>query len=318
MKGMLQNWLAGTVLGLVLPGLLLTVAAGAPTAEGQVQTTQATAAAAPLPVLLRRGEEVTRMDMDDYLTGVVLGEMSAAFEPEALKAQAVAARTYAWKAYCTGGKHGDGSVCDDSRCCQAYLSREAYLQQGGSAMGEAKVRAAVAATSGYVLTFEGQLIEATYFSCSGGQTEAAVAVWGTDYPYLRSVESPGEEKAVHFEDTVTFTPEAFCEALGTKLEGDPEAWFHDVTFTQGGGVESMGIGQQSYTGVQLRACLGLRSTSFSIAVGEAGITVTTHGYGHRVGMSQYGADAMAVTGHSFQEILQHYYPGTEITLAEAE
>ena len=104
----------------------------------------------------------------------------------------------------------------------------------------------MAATSGYVLTYEGSLIEATYFSCSGGSTEDAVAVWGTDFPYLQSVDSPGEEKAVHFSDTFTFTPEAFQQALGVELSGPLSGWFRNVTFTRGGGIASMEIGGVGY------------------------------------------------------------------------
>ena len=245
----------------------------------------------------------------------MLGEMPTDFAPEALKAQSVAARTYAWKAYVTGGKHHDGSVCTQSGCCQAYIDPQQYLEQGGSLEGLAKVRQAVAATSGLVLSYQGELIEATYFSCSGGQTEDAVAVWGTDYPYLQSVESPGEEDAVHYEDVLTYSLQQFQDALGIVLPDPPEQWFSQVEYTDGGGIASVNIGGQSYTGTQLRSLLGLPSTRFSIQVSSDTVTITTNGYGHRVGMSQYGADAMAVSGSSFQEILAHYYPGTTLCSA---
>ena len=257
-----------------------------------------------------------QMDMDDYLTGVVLAEMPASFENEALKAQAVAARTYTRKAVATGGKHGDSSVCTDPACCQAYISQRDYLDQGGSPENLEKVRSAVLETSGYVLMYEGTLIEATYFSCSGGMTEDAAAVWGTDFPYLRSVESPGEENAAHYSDSVTYTAEAFADALGVTLSGTAENWFTAVTYTSGGGVDTMTIGGKSYKGTELRSLLGLRSTAFTVAANADTVIITTRGFGHRVGMSQYGADAMAVTGSTFQEILAHYYPGTELVLVE--
>lgn len=316
-----KDILTAFFLGLVLPGLLLNfgtmlLAEEIPETTISQQTQLETVA---LPVLLRRAQAVTREDMDSYLLGVVLAEMPTTFEIEALKAQAVAARTYARKAWETGGKHEDGSVCTDPACCQAYITPEDYLAQGGTREGVEKVRSAVAQTSGYVLTYEGKLIEATYFSCSGGSTESAVAVWGTDYPYLRAVDSPGEEKAVYDRDTVTFSAEKFQQALGTALDGTPEKWFREVSYTDGGGVAAMTIGETSYTGSQLRSLLGLRSMAFSVNVQEGTIVITTRGYGHRVGMSQYGADAMAVLGKDFREILAHYYQGAELTrLAEED
>ena len=315
-------WFA-VFLGLILPGVILNAAASYTDSSPDSDSVSVPAAAlsetmpegTALPVLVRAGEEVQEEDLDAYLVGVVLGEMPTDFAPEALKAQSVAARTYAWKAYITGGKHHDGSVCTQSGCCQAYIDPQQYLEQGGSLEGLAKVRQAVAATSGLVLSYQGELIEATYFSCSGGQTEDAVAVWGTDYPYLQSVESPGEEDAVHYEDVLTYSLQQFQDALGIALSDPPEQWFSQVEYTNGGGIASVNIGGQSYTGTQLRGLLGLPSTRFSIQVSSDTVTITTNGYGHRVGMSQYGADAMAVSGSSFQEILAHYYPGTTLCSA---
>ena len=267
----------------------------------------------PLTMRLRSSDgSVKQMNMDAYLVGVVLAEMPASFEPEALKAQAVVARTYTRRACETGGKHGDGSVCSLYSCCQAYITEEAYLEKGGSPESVEKVRSAVYATSGYVLTYEGMLIEATYFSCSGGLTEDAKEVWGTDYPYLQSVESPGEESAVYHTDSKIFSAREFQEALGISLNGTPETWFGTVTYTVGQGVDTMMIGGLEYRGTELRTRLDLRSTAFSIEVKGDTIMIHTKGYGHRVGMSQYGADAMAVNGSTFGEILAYYYQGTEL------
>lgn len=314
MKRFFKNMLIGTVLGILLPGVLLTMAVHyAPPPETQVPVqTREPPKRQELTVLFRDDQEQVReMELDEYLTGVLLGEIPASFELEALKAQAVAARTYAWKIHETGGKHADGSICGNSRCCQAYMTREDYLDGGGTELGIAKMASAVQATSGTVLTYEGQLIEATYFSCSGGSTEDAQAVWGTDYPYLRSVDSPGEEKAARYRTDLFFSTEEFQKALGVRLEGNPRQWFSNVTFTSGGGVQTMDIGGTTYTGLQLRGALGLPSTAFTVTVEKDRIRITAHGYGHRVGMSQYGADAMAVTGSTWKQILAHYYPGTK-------
>ncbi len=321
MKTLWKDMLLAALLGMVLPGVILNsvvfaldrmegiVPEAAAVEEVVVETTYQ---AVSVPILLRSGEEVEERDLDAYLVGVVLAEMPASFEMEALKAQAVAARTYAWKAYTTGGKHGDGSVCTDPGCCQAYISEEDYISKNGSWENLKRVRSAVYETSGQVVTYEGELIEATYFSCSGGSTEDAKAVWASDLPYLQAVDSPGEEAAAWYQDKVSFSFQEFQDKLEVALDGEPEEWFGEVAYTDGGGVASMEIGGETYAGTLLRAKLGLRSTAFSVAVGS-NITITTRGYGHRVGMSQYGADAMAVNGSTYREILAHYYTGTEVT-----
>ena len=272
----------------------------------------------PLKMRLRLPDGSTHeKDMDAYLVGVVLAEMPASFEDEALKAQAVVARTYAQKAYTSGGKHADGSVCTEPSCCQAYITEEDYLAKGGTVESVEKIRSAVHDTSGYVLTYEGSLIEATYFSCSGGSTEDAAAVWGTDFPYLRAVSSPGEEKAIHYTDEVCFSRQQLEGALGVKLTGSSESWFSEISYTSGGGVAAAMVGGQKFPGTKLRSLLGLRSTAFTLEAAEDSVCITTRGYGHRVGMSQYGADAMAVSGSSYTEILAHYYPGTLLETAES-
>lgn len=327
MKGVWRDIVTALVMGMLLPGTVLNFASALLNKEPREVTAEATAVEAPADVteetlppsvrlnmrLRKKSGEVVDGDLDTYLVGVVLAEMPASFEMEALKAQTVVARTYTRKAYVTDGKHGDGSVCTNPGCCQAYISEEAYLAKGGTQENVDKIRYAIAATSGYVLTYGETLIEAVYFSCSGGSTEDAVAVWGTDYPYLRAVDSPGEEGAAHFTDTFTFTPQEFQNALGVSLTGEPMSWFGSVTYTEGGGVDTMTIGGVDYPGTQLRSLLGLRSTAFTVDAGEDAVTITTHGYGHRVGMSQYGADAMAAAGSGFQEILEHYYPGAVLT-----
>ena len=226
------------------------------------------------------------------------------------------ARTYTRKRM-EGSKHGEAAVCMDPGCCQGWQSGEDYLEAGGRERSLNKVRSAVADTDGLVLRWEGKLIDATYFSCSGGTTEDAVAVWGRDVPYLQSVESPGEEEAPRFTDSVSFSLAEFAGKLGLSSDGPPDGWFGTVTHTDGGGVETMVIRGKTFTGTQLRSLLGLRSTAFEIAVSEKSITVTTRGFGHRVGMSQYGAQAMAQSGSTYGEILAHYYTGAELYREES-
>lgn len=313
MKKAWQETLYAIWMGMAVPGLILAILVMFWEKDKPESNTEPETLTAPVSLsvlVLWPDGVVEQMDMDAYLTGVVLAEMPAFFESEALKAQAVAARTYARKASVTGGKHGDGSVCTDYTCCQAYQSPEEYLEKGGTRDDIQKVRSAVLDTTGYVLTYNGELIEAVYFSCSGGKTEDAVAVWGTDYPYLRSTDSPGEENAAFYSETKVFTPKEFEDALGIVLSTEPAQWLGEVTRTAGDGVDTMEIGGVKYSGVELRAALGLRSTAFTITVQDNEIRIVTYGYGHRVGMSQYGADAMAAAGSDFRQILSHYYPGT--------
>lgn len=262
-------------------------------------------------VLTQSGEVVT-MALNDYLTGVVLGEMPVSFEEEALKAQAVVARTYTIRAMNGASKHEQAAVCTNSSCCQSYIETEAYKNKGGKSEDVGRVRSYIEQTSQEVLTYDGKLIEATYFSCSGGSTEDAVAVWGTDVPYLQAVASPGEEHAAHYTDTVTFSADEFRSRMGLELSGEPSVWFGEVTYTDGGGVASLEVGGQVFSGTKLRSLLGLRSTAFEVVADASSITITTRGFGHRVGMSQYGADAMAASGNTYKEILAYYYQGTEL------
>lgn len=317
MKALFHDMISAILLGILLPGVILNTAVALQSLRAQSELVATTAPVEILepstPIWLRTADGNRKeQELEEYLIGVVLAEMPASFESEALKAQAVAARTYTQKAVKTGGKHGDGSVCTDPSCCQAYLSPEAYLEKGGSQESLEKVRSAVQETAGQCLYYEGELIEATYFSCSGGRTEEAVAVWGTAFPYLLSVDSPGEENAAYFTDSVTFSVEELEKRLGLEMTNDPADWFEAITYTAGGGVDTMEICGKTYTGTQLRSHLGLRSTAFTVDISGDVVTFTTRGYGHRVGMSQYGADAMAVQGRTYREILVHYYPGTEI------
>ena len=256
------------------------------------------------------------MELEEYLVGVLLMEIPADFHMEAEKAQAVVARTYALRSTKYKDKHPENAICTNPGCCQGYRDVGEYLLSGGREDRIKRARDAVAGTQGLVLTYEGVLIDATYFSCSGGQTEDALAVWGVDVPYLQSVTSPGEEIATYYWDSVQFSTDEFMNALGRELSGAPDRWFGLTTYTNGGGVETMVIGGKVYTGTQLRAMLNLRSTAFTVSVDKDTISIVTRGFGHRVGMSQYGAQAMALNGAGYEQILIHYYPGTEIDKAE--
>jgi len=312
-------------MGLIVPAVLLGAVVSLADEKPEVTTfteplfttesemrTESEAVQLQISVLDEDGQ-VIQMPLHEYLTCVVLAEMPASFEEEALKAQSVVARTYTMRAVNGAAKHEGAAVCTNSACCQGYIDEDHYLAKGGKTEDIQHIRNLVASTDGQVLTYEGNLIEATYFSCSGGVTEDAVAVWGTDVPYLQSVASPGEEHATYFTDTVIFEADDFSSKLEKDLRGDPAQWFSDVTYTDGGGVATMTIGGESYSGTQLRKLLDLRSTAFTVTTEGDLITIHTRGYGHRVGMSQYGADAMAASGSTYPQILAYYYQGTVLT-----
>ncbi len=309
-------------LGVLLPMLLLLLVlslgqkqGAEPPPQSNVQTTPSTDAASPQPdrqISVLYGGQQQSMELEVYLVGVVLAEMPASFELEALKAQAVAARTYTIKHCSQDARHGSNTICTDHTCCQAYIDPRDYVSGGGRWSSVERVQQAVYDTAGQVLMYGDALIMATYFSCAGGVTEDAAAVWGQDFPYLQSVTSPGEEDTVFFTDSKSFTAEQLQVALGASLTGPVGTWFGEVTYTDGGGVNTMLIGGISYRGTTLRTLLGLRSTAFTVSVADDTVTFHTRGYGHRVGMSQYGANAMAKAGKTYQQILTHYYLGTEV------
>lgn len=312
-----QEIMVAVILGILYPVILFSmIPIGKqkplhPT-ESYTTTLNGTTAMAGFGILVQMdNDSVVSMKLDDYITSVVLCEMPASFEREALKAQAVVARTYALKRYETGTKHDVAAVCTEPGCCQGFKTPETYLSDGGDPTLLEKVQSAVNDTSGQILTYHDALIEATYFSCSGGMTEDAAAVWGSDIPYLQATQSPGEEMATHYVDTVQFDVSEFKSKLGILDRNGCK--ISNIRYTDGGGVDTMEICGASFTGTMLRSRLGLRSTAMSIAVVGNTVTITTKGFGHRVGMSQYGAEAMAVNGATYEQILMHYYAGAELS-----
>ncbi len=249
-------------------------------------------------VLTDKGVET--MSLDHYVAGVVAAEMPASFETEALKAQAVAARTNVMRKLAYGSKHDDADVCSASTCCMGWTEPENDVYYR-----------AVRETDGLVVSYDGAIIDAVFFSSSWGFTEDAVEVWGAETPYLTVVESPETEIRT---ETVTISLTDFC--LGVMEFSDQAdfsgQWLGDLTYTDSGGVKTAVLGGVEMTGPQIRSLFGLKSACFDVELGTGGVTFTTYGYGHGVGMSQYGADEMAATGSSFEEILTWYYSGCTV------
>ena len=261
---------------------------------------------------------VVQMTAADYLWGVVAAEMPAAFEEEALKAQACAARTYT-AVQQQSPKHDDADLCADSTCCQAYRSREEARERWGESAGayEDKITRAVSATDGLGVLYEGAPIQALFFSSAPGKTTDAVEVWGSSVAYLKSVDSPEGEEVPNYRTQVTLSAQELKEAVlaaypGADLTGKPESWFGAIHRTEGGTVTSLTLGGVTLTGGQVRALFALRSACFTVDWDGEAFTFDVTGYGHGVGMSQYGANAMAEGGSTFRDILTWYYTGAEV------
>lgn len=289
----------------------------APPVESSVSETTPQTLSAPERISLLTGDGILEMDMQEYLIGVVAAEMPATFPDEALKAQAVAARTYAMNC-AAGEKHGDAQVCADYKCCQAWQNDAALREKWGADydMYLEKISAAVAATAGQYLSYDGEAVFAAFHSSSAGATEASGSIWSTR-PYLISVSSPETE-----EDVPNFVSRVDCSELDfrdTLLSAHPEAdftgdasgWVGEISRDESGRVASVVLGGVSVAGTELRSLFSLRSTAFELEY-DGGFHFTVRGYGHGVGMSQYGAKVMAEDGADYRAILAHYYPGCEL------
>lgn len=275
-------------------------------------------------LLLKTDGQVEELTMRDYLWGVVAAEMPASFRLEALKAQAVAARTYCLYQHTQAGdKHPNADVCGDYTCCQAYLTPEQAAASWGdnAALYADKVTQAVAETDGLICCYDGAPIDAVFFSSTSGTTNDAVAVWGTEVPYLTAVASPEGEEVPGWQTEVQFTPAEFFARFRlsepeAQFGTDPAGWIVVEETAPNGMVERLTVGDKTISGSQARAIFGLRSARFTVAATEKEVRFTVIGYGHGVGMSQYGANAMAGEGKNFQEILEWYYTGAVVTAAD--
>ena len=259
--------------------------------------------------------------MADYLWRVVAAEMPASFEPEALKAQAVTARTYTLYKRSIGvnPNHPDADVCADINCCQAYLDPDkAAANWGDSAQTYTeKIAQAVSSTDGQAILYDGAPIDAVFFSSAAGRTLSSVEVWGGSVPYLESVESPEGEEVPNYRTTVEVPAEEFrttflAQYPQADLSGEASEWFGETVPTSSGGVETMSVGGVTVKGTALRTLFGLRSASFTVEAEGDQVVFSVTGYGHGVGMSQYGANALAKEGKSYLDILTHYYTGVTV------
>ncbi|MDN0031924.1 stage II sporulation protein D [Oscillibacter ruminantium] len=269
-----------------------------------------------------KGDKVETMTMGEYLQGVVRAEMPASFEQQALCAQAVAARTYTLYKMASGGNHGDlADICTDHTCCQAYLDKETATKNWGDNAEnyEAKVENAVSLTDGQTILYDGVPVLAVFHSSSAGQTKKSGEVWTSDLPYLQSVSSPEGEGVPNYYSRVEFTFAEFKKLFmaaypEADLSGRVSGWFGERKVSEDGNVDSVTVGGVSVRGTQMRTIFSLRSTTFETEIQDGKIVFFVTGYGHGVGMSQYGAQQMAKDGSGWKDIITHYYTGVTVAV----
>lgn len=270
-----------------------------------------------IPVYRSVKSQIENIPLEQYVVGVVASEMPAEFESEALKAQALAARTYVVRILLSETKLGTpegAKITDSFKEYQAYKDMNDLKKQWGSDFDAkiAKITEAVNATSGQILVYNGAPIDASFFSTSNGFTENSEEYWKNEIPYLRSVPSPWDEKSPKFTTAVAFTVADFEKKLGVKLPSNGDIG-KIVSKTKGNRVGTVQVGGKELKGPDVRDALGLNSSDFSWQRKGNEILITTKGFGHGVGMSQYGANFMAQEGKTYKDIVTYYYKDIEIS-----
>ena len=275
-----------------------------------------------IKLLHTKDNTIEEIPLDEYLYGVVAAEMPASFEMEALKAQAIVARTYTiYKIENNSNKHDDADICDNSACCQAWISKEdrfARWEEKEQEENWNKIVSAVDSTKGKVITYEGKVINAFFHSNSGGKTETTINVWGGDgYPYLQAVATAGEDAYSQYQSEVIISKEKFISKMKEKyndfdIDFSKEDSIEVLEYTDSDRVKTIRVGNKKLSGVEVRTIFGLKSANFKTTIENENIKFEVLGYGHGVGMSQTGADAKAKQGSTAEEIIKHFYTGVEI------
>lgn len=277
---------------------------------------------AQIRVLHSKTKKVENMKLDEYLYGVVSAEMPASFEMEALKAQAVVARTYTiYKIVNNDNKHKDADICDSPTCCQAWLSKEERLSKWEKSKRDSywnKIVNAVNGTQGKIITYNNKPINAFFHSNSGGATEAPINVWGgSNYPYLQTVTTAGEDAYSQYSSKITVTEKDFENKIkekhsNFKINFKEKDCIKIEEYTNGNRVKTIKVGNLKLSGVEIRNIFGLKSANFKVSREKQNIKFEVIGYGHGVGMSQTGADSLAKQGKKYEEIIHHYYTNVKI------
>lgn len=292
-------------------------------------TSQPVSIGQTLKIYNHKTQNVIEMDFEEYIVGVLIGEMPASYELEALKAQAVAARSYIlskaeqYNSTEYTEVHKGAAICTNPDHCKAWMSVEEANSKWGDDWSEKysdKIKRAVNETKGEYMTYANQTVKAFFFASSNGKTENSEDVWNTSLPYLKSVESFGDAENSENESSVELSKDEFVQKLkdkysDIKIPEDLRQICENITHTDGGNVKTVTLGGKEFKGTEIRSLFNLRSASFSINISDDCETVRfdVKGYGHGVGMSQYGANFMAKQGKNYKDILTHYYSGVEFS-----
>lgn len=271
---------------------------------------------------LTKEEKIIKMNLEEYVMGVVSAEMPASFDIEALKAQAVAARTFALSKIlnkCVQAKGGD--ICDSTHC-QVYMNSNDRMKTWDNTKSKEyleKISKAIKDTENMVIAYNNEIIKSPqYFAVSSGKTENSWEVFASKEPYLVSVDSPGEEEAPKFISVINIKTKDFISKVNNNIKDAKlnintlKGGVKILTRSEGGAVKEIKLGNKTISGVQFRTLFGLNSANFNINYDKDSISINCKGYGHGVGMSQWGANAMAKKGKNYLEIIKHYYSGTEV------
>lgn len=320
MKRLLAMALLMTIISVGMPFAMLKDFEDARAEAAKPEKAERIPADSDYKVRLLYGDEVIELTAFDYLVGVVAAEVPVAFDMEALKAQAVAARTYLQRDLKGTSKHENADICSSSDCCQAYISNDELKKKWGGSYDTyiEIIKTAVSETDGEYLSYEGEPALAAFHSSSDGVTENSDAIWES-YPYLVSVSTPeGENDVPNYTSTLTLRDIDFRDTIlylkpEADMTGDAESWVGKIELDDANRVAAMTIGGVKFTGRELRELFSLRSTAFELKHENGEFTFFVTGYGHGIGMSQYGANVMAKDGADYKEILEHYYPGTTLT-----
>ncbi|MBB6450452.1 stage II sporulation protein D [Geomicrobium halophilum] len=268
-----------------------------------------------VPVYREGQDKVEDVELEDYVAGVVSAEMPAAFEMEALKAQALVARTFVVKQMKLGDDESlpEDAIVTDTTSHQVFKNEEEWEQEWGAEAEDRmeKINSAVEATAGEIITYDGSPITASFFSTSNGHTENAEEYWETSLPYLQSVESPWDVGSPRYENTKRYPVAEIEQRLGVSIPEGTDLQ-ENIERTEGNRIASVTIGNTTFHGREIRELLELDSSDFEWQREGEEIVIHTKGWGHGVGMSQYGADGMAKEGNNYRQIVDHYYQDVEI------
>lgn len=265
-------------------------------------------------VFMSEDGKTENMSLREYIIGVVAAEMPASYEEEALKAQALVAVTYTRYTKEKGSKKNDADITDDSSTHQGYMTDEQMREKWGDAYESYRERIenSVDDVLDKVIVYDGKPIMAAYHAISSGRTESAETIWGKDIPYLQSTDSEWDKNSARYTSTVTLTADEIREICGKKTDKEDGGMIEIISVSDSGTVLEAVLCGERMTGTEIRELLSLRSPVFSAEYSDGEYIFTVSGYGHGVGMSQNGANAMAKNGKTYDEIIKHYYKGVEI------